>query len=172
MVIRIGIINIVYWGKKKQNWWSVLPAFQAQNALSKFQRVWFSLQIFPRDMQLLDWWRFVLSNSEVKDFVIKDSVDLLGQTRRHKKLVSYIGFYSRSFHCWSATVCCPILKISFIYIIILNKLYLDTLEVGCFDYLDHTFQMLLSCAKNILSGQKRPTSQLYKLILQTWHSSS
>lgn len=168
MVIRIGTINIVYWGKKKQNWWSVLPAFQAQNALSKFQRIWFSLQIV-QILQLFNWWRFVLSNSQVKNFVIKDSVGLLGQTRRHKYLASHTVFYSRSFHGLSATVCCPILKISFIYIIILNKLYLDTLAVGCFEDLDCAFQVLF--AKMILSGQKKPTSHLYKLPWQTWHSS-
>lgn len=158
-------------GKTKQNWWSVLPAFQAQNALSKFQRIWFSLQIFLRAMEPLNWWRFVLSNSEVKNFVIKDSVVLLGQTRRHKYLVSHIVFYSRSFHCLSATVCCPIPKILLIYIIILIQLYLNTLAVGCFDDSDCTFQVLLSFAKTILSGQKKPTSQIYKLTLQTWDSS-
>lgn len=141
-------------GKKKQNWWSVLPAFQAQNALSKFQIIWFSLQIFLRDIQLFKWWRFVLSNSQVKNFVFKDSVGLLGQTRRHKCSVSHTVVYSRSFNCSSTTVCCPILKISFIYIIILNKFYLDALAVGCFDDLDCTFQVLLSFAKRYWVAKK------------------
>lgn len=117
----------------------------------------YSLEIYHSN-----WWRFVLSNSQVKNFVFKDSVGLLGQTRRHKCLVSHTVFYSRSFNCSSATVCCPILKISFIYI--LNKFYLDALAVGCFDDLDCTFQVLLSFAKRYWVAKKsQPASFISEL---------